>query len=329
MSEFRRNSLTGQWVIFAENRDSRPQEIAIRQSALENFECPFCEGREERTPGETLAVRDPTSRRDGPGWRVRVVPNLFPAVGGGEHAKPQAAEGNTTAAGGLHEIIIESPRHLTSVTQLSAEQFAQVLDVYRQRLAALRQDGRYKSVALFKNSGTMGGATLSHVHGQLIAIESSASIFADRTPAFREQFQRYGNCLICEEIREEASRDGRLVAESEKFLVYCPHASRFAYEMWIVPRKHQSSFDQIDPAQLPELADLFRGMLVKLEAIVKLPAYNYIVQTGGFDTLADNHYHWHIEILPRITNLAGLELGSGCFINSILPEKAAAALRNA
>lgn len=327
MSELRRNPITGQWVIIAENRDQRPQEVVIQQAVQEHFDCPFCEGREQRTPGETLARRAAGSKPDGPGWRVRVVPNLYPAVDGSPH--PDALSRGEGEFIGLHEVIIESPGHLVSVTQLDEEQFAEVLGVYRERLEMLRREGVFRNATLFKNSGILGGATLSHLHSQLIVTNSPAGMLTSRETHFRAFAQQHGLCPACRMLGEAAG-DGRLlVAQTEHFAAICPHASRLPYEVWILPRQHTPHYDQIAPESLPELAGLFRRLLVKLEAILKGPAYNYIVHTVGFDTSDAEHYHWHIEILPRTTTLAGFELGTGCYINTVSPERAAQVLRTA
>jgi UDPglucose--hexose-1-phosphate uridylyltransferase len=327
MSELRHNPITRQWVIVAENRGARPQDLVVQQVIQDTAHCPFCEGHEEGTPGEVLALRSPESRANECGWRVRVVPNKYPAVGA---ASPQA---DSSSAGferdditvlpglGVHEIIIESPRHLTTVTQLSVAQFAEVLTVYRDRLAALRNSGQFSNAVVFKNSGAGGGATLAHLHSQLVALCADRSIYADRSPALRES----GDCPLCATIETDSQR---LVTKSEHFLAFCPFASRFAYETWIIPRQHLPRFEETASEILPELARLLRAVLVKLEATVKSSAYNYIIHTAPFDTTGANHYHWHIEILPRLSNLAGFELGTGCFINTVSPEHAAAALRD-
>ncbi len=312
MSQLRRNPLTGQWVILAENRAARPQDVVVAQTVRDSTSCPFCEGHESQTPDESLALREPGGRPNGTGWRVRVVPNKYPALENDD---------------GIHEIVIESPRHLSSVSQLDDHQFADVLTVYRQRLIALRQSGRFHGATIFKNGGPAAGATLAHVHSQLMAMTSPAPIFIDRAAVFRQHASQSGNCLLCEMETAEAADQLRLVARSSNFIAFCPFASRFAYETWIVPRQHAPHFDENTPEAAAELASLFRSVLVKVEAIVKLPVYNYIVHTAPFDTLASDHYHWHIEILPRIANLAGFELGTGSFINTVSPDRAAEQLR--
>src|SRR5262249_41241603 len=157
---------------------------------------------------------------------------------------------------------------------------------------------------------------------QLVAAGATSAILIDRGPAFAEYATKHSTCPICQEVDGVTDRERRVVAATNHFLAYCPFAAKFAYETWIVPREHGANFHAIDASLPPELAGLFRQTLVKLEAIVKLPAYNYIVHTAPFDSDLANHYHWHIEILPRVTNLAGFELGSGCFINAVYPEKA-------
>src|SRR6516165_10808267 len=158
MHDGRRNPITGYSVIIAEHRGDRPQEWAIQQASRADFECPFCEGREGCTPNESLARRPRGSKPNGPGWRVRVVPNKYPVL--------CPRRGIISPPTGLHAIIIESPRHLASITRLNEVDFAEVVGVYHERLATLR--GSFKSAILFKNSGLLGGATLSHLHSQLI-----------------------------------------------------------------------------------------------------------------------------------------------------------------
>jgi UDPglucose--hexose-1-phosphate uridylyltransferase len=337
MPQLRRNPITGHWVIMAEKRGGRPQEVEVQQIIRPSSNCPFCEGQESRTPNEVLALRKSDSTVDGPGWQVRVVPNKYPAleeiedVSAGEAESAQALNQalNTGPGLGIHEIIIESPRHLASLTELDDAEVAGVLKIYRRRLATLRQGGKFRRALIFKNGGPTAGATLTHLHSQLMAFELAEPALLDRLSHFESHHHRFGCCPLCQAIDELTTGSPRLVAGTENFLAFCPYASRFAYEVWLVPRRHVAHFDSIDPQSLPELAGLFRTVLVKLERIVKLPSYNYLVHTSPFDIDPSDHYHWHIEILPRTTSLAGFELGTGCTINTVLPDRAAAALREA
>jgi UDPglucose--hexose-1-phosphate uridylyltransferase len=316
MADLRKNPITGHWVIVAENRGTRPREVSLEPVVRDHGSCPFCEGNEHLTPGEVLAHRPETSTADGPGWQVRVIPNKYPAITVGESTSP---------ASGLfaHEVVIESPRHLTNTTELDDAEFAEVLDVYRERILHFAEMHLQSNVMIFKNNGPAAGATLVHLHSQLVLSSLPTADQQSRVQSFRTE-----KCPACEMIAD-AIANNRIVAQSAHYVVLCPHASRFCYEMWLLPREHAAHYSRINRKSLPELASLFRQSLVKLERTVKVPAYNYIVHTAPFDTASADHYHWHIEILPRITTLAGFELGTGCYINPVPPERAATELRQA
>ncbi|HEY2882494.1 MAG TPA: DUF4921 family protein [Pirellulales bacterium] len=339
MSEFRRNPLTGYGVILAENRGQRPQEMVFKPSIASDFQCPFCEGQEHRTPSETFAIRSADSRTDGPGWRVRVVPNKFPAISeaisessgaaGSAQAAMEIAQSIGVQAVGVHEVVVESPNHVAHIGDLSNAQFADVLEAYRQRLGQLRSSGKYNYALIFKNYGIAGGATLSHLHSQLVAANLPGDALDRRSQNFAAFYHERGGCLLCNMIDQELAAGDQMIDHTDRFIAFCPWAARMPYEAWIVPREHGANFDSTSPQSLTELAELFRGVLVKLERIVKVSACNYIIHTGPFDTNHASHYHWHIEILPRTATLAGFELGTGCFINTVPPEKAAQELRKA
>lgn len=314
MADLRCNPITGHWVIVAENRGTRPREISLEAVVREQGDCPFCEGHEHLTPGEVLARRDANSKADGPHWQVRVIPNKYPAI---------TSSGDASSGLFAHEVIIESPRHLTSTAELSDGQLAEVLAVYGERMLQLGEAYPRSSAMIFKNNGPAAGATLAHLHSQLVVTSLPMTDQAKRLESFRAS-----KCPACEMIATAEAED-RIVAESAHFVVLCPHASRLAYEMWLLPHTHYSHYSRVNRESLPELASLLRRSLVKLQRIVKVPAYNYIVHTAPFDTAVADHYHWHIEILPRITTLAGFEMGTGCYINPISPNRAAAELRQA
>jgi UDPglucose--hexose-1-phosphate uridylyltransferase len=333
MPQLRQNTITGQWVILAENRGGRPQEVDVQQIVRPQSVCSFCEGNESRTPDEVFAIRAAGSKANDSGWQVRVVPNKYPALEAGNGAlAPLLSEGGEQLAevfpgAGVHEIVIESPRHLESITELSDAEVAEVLEAYRQRLGTLRQSKQYRSAIVFKNGGPTAGATLVHLHSQVMAFQVGTPLIDDRLGRFQNYVEQFGQCPLCQMLNHASS--DKVVATTANFVAFCPFASRFAYEMWIAPREHAAHFDSTAVESLRELGSLLRSVLVKLEAIVKLPVYNYIVQTAPFDTSGSDHYHLHIEILPRTSSLAGFELGTGCFINTVPPERAAAALREA
>jgi UDPglucose--hexose-1-phosphate uridylyltransferase len=329
MADLRRNSITGHSVIIAENRGTRPREVSLEPVVRDHGPCPFCEGNEHLTPGELLATRAAGLAHDRPGWRVRVIPNKYPAI----------TDASAEQIAGLfaHEVIIESPRHLTNTTELDQAEFTEVLDVYRERISHLGASHPHACVTIFKNNGPAAGATLSHLHSQLVVLQCPLAPreemhLAERDAYFEPNRRllsfRAAQCPACEMIAD-AETNNRVVSSSTNYVVLCPHASRLCYEMWLVPRSHAAHYSRVNRETLPELASLFRAALVKLERIVKVPAYNYIVHTAPFDTSDTVHYHWHIEILPRITTLAGFELGTGCYINPVSPERAAGELRQA
>ncbi|MBP89740.1 MAG: galactose-1-phosphate uridylyltransferase [Planctomycetaceae bacterium] len=311
MSELRQDPITGRNVIIAEGRAARPNEfVSVATKAA--TPCPFCVGNESLTPDAILSY--PRDRKDA-AWQVRVVPNKYPAV--------QWA----AAAVGTHEVIIESPEHIVSLSELSDEQAALAFRAYQERLQALGQDERLGFTFIFKNARAAGGASLEHLHSQLIGMEFVPPEIQLQTSKAGEYRVLHGRCIFCDLLADEADGN-RVVSESEHFIVFCPYASRFAYEMWVVPKAHEQSFEDASAEQSNELAKITVQAVRKLEACLDSPAYNYWIHTAPFRMSRHDDFHWHIEIAPRVARLAGFELGSGCFINPVAPEHAAERLRN-
>lgn len=312
MPELRQDPTSGRWVIIAEGRSGRPQEFSAPASNPVS-RCPFCAGNEALTPDEISAY--PTGQPDA-AWQVRVVPNMYPAV-----------QWDTSVAGS-HEVIVESPRHITSLTDLSEEHARLVFAVYQKRLRALGQDERLRYGLVFKNSGGNGGASLEHLHSQLLATEfvpPEIQLEAAKAGEYRVLNQR---CLICDLLADEL-QGNRVVADDEHFVAFCPYASRFPYEMWVVPKTHEESFEKTNSDRVNALGALMLSLLKKLEACLGSCAYNYWIHTAPFRLSPHDDFHWHIEIAPRVSKLAGFELGGGCFINPVDPDRAADCLRNA
>lgn len=329
MSELRKDPIVGRWVIIAKNRADRPQDLLDGALPVRSgSECPFCEGNESQTPNEICALREAGAERDRPGWRVRVVPNKFPALEiEGDLSRQDLGIYHTMRGVGAHEVIIESPRHLTSATQMAGDNLRDVLWIYRDRLLDLKQDSRLLYGMIFKNVGAAAGASLEHSHSQLIVTPIVPISVAEELAGSQEFFRHRGRCVFCDMIDQERDLKERIVVDSPGFVAFCPFAARFPFETWIVPTAHASHYETLSRAQSEELARVVLRVLEKIESALDRPAYNYIIHTAPFDTFALDHYHWHIEIIPRMTKTAGFEWGTGFYINPVPPEEAATFLR--
>jgi UDPglucose--hexose-1-phosphate uridylyltransferase len=328
--DLRKDPIVGRWVIIAKNRAKRPRELVdgavVRPPGA--F-CPFCEGHESDTPQEIAAYRHPGTHRDRPGWRVRVVPNKFPALEiEGDLCKRGQGIYDMMGGVGAHEVIVETPKHVTSTTELSVEGLRDVLWMYRERLLDLQKDKRLVYGMIFKNVGTAAGASLDHSHSQLI-VTPIVPINVAQEIAGSDEFYRYrGRCVYCDMLEQELAYETRIVVDSPGFVAFCPFAARFPFETWIVPAGHASHYETLTRPAAEELARVLARVLSKIETALDRPAYNYIIHTAPFDTPALGHYHWHIEIIPRVTKTAGFEWGTGFYINPVPPEEAATFMRS-
>ena len=324
MPEIRKDPVTGRAVIIAAERAKRPRH----DNASHESPCPFCAGNEEMTPPEVFAYRDAESSPDAPGWSVRVVPNKYPAlVTEGVGSPDRRGVYESTAGLGVHEVIIESPAHVTNVAVLDEKQLAAILRVYRGRMLDLRKDERWRSILVYKNQGASAGATLEHVHSQLIALPETPEQLRAEIAGARRYFEANGRCLFCEMIRQDTEGGARLVAEHDRWVALCPYAARFPFEIWILPKLHAPFFERSADSELADLAHCLRDTLARLNQALDHPPFNYLIHSHPWDGAETSHYHWHIEILPKLVQVAGFEWGSGMFINPVAPEEAARLLR--
>jgi UDPglucose--hexose-1-phosphate uridylyltransferase len=331
MPELRKDPVTGRWVIIAVERTKRPDDFKAPPPARRGpGNCPFCEGNEATTPPEIASIREPGTAPNSPGWRVRVIPNKFPSLMiEGELDKRGEGIYDRMNGVGAHEVIIESPKHDMGITDLPVERIREVLGLYRERLIDLRKDHRLIYGLIFKNVGMQAGASLEHTHSQLIMTPIVPFRVAQEIEGARTFFNYRGRCIFCDIIQQEISSGDRLVINEKTFVAFEPYASRFPFETWILPKRHLSHYEATDDALLGELAHVLKMTLKKLEGAISNPPYNFLIHTSPLNVGPIEHYHWHFEVIPRITRVAGFEWGTGFYINPVPPENAARYLRDA
>ena len=328
MSDLRKDPVTGRWVIIAPDRAKRPiHHEPVFRVAADRLD-PFAEGNEGHTPPEILAYRDRNSAPNGPGWRVRVIPNKFPALRTDKELKKKGAGLYDTMTGvGAHEVVVECPHYEESLARLPEANVREVLTAYKDRLVDLKRDVRLVHALIFKNKGALAGASLEHSHSQLIVTSVvPISVWEEMTGAL--EFYNYrGRCVYQDILDQELEDRDRVVLETADYAAVCPFASRFPFETWIVPKHHASHYESSSPAQVAALAKVLKTTLAKLELALDDPPYNYVLHTAPFDVGELPHYRWHLEVFPRLTRVAGFEWGSGFYINPVPPEEAAEFLR--
>jgi len=331
MPELRQDPILGHWVIISEERGRRPASVAAPVPAASDGECVFCPGNERATRAEVYAIREAGTLPDSPGWRVRVVPNKYPALRPDEpNDGEQQGLFRRRSGWGHHEVIVEGEAHTRSVTELDARRMREVVDTYRDRFRALACIPELRSAFLIKNVGDAAGMSIEHSHSQLIATPVLSPVLEAELRAAREwAAARNGGCIWCEMIRAELERGERVIDIRGKLLAFCPWAARFPFETWILPLEHESHFELANQACLGELAELLPDVLRAIENCLSTPSYNYAIHSAPFPSEATSDYHWRLAILPRVTRVAGYEQSSGVFINHVRPEDAAEKLRRA
>jgi UDPglucose--hexose-1-phosphate uridylyltransferase len=331
LPELRKDPITQRWVIISTDRAKRPSDFfKSRVEIRGNGFCPFCYGNESKTPPEITAYGGNGRAPNTPGWNVRVVPNKFPALG---------IEGSLDRQGvglfdrmngiGAHEVIIETPDHQSTLATLPHDRFEQVLWAYRDRMNDLKNDHRFRYILVFKNHGEAAGASLEHTHSQLIALAIVPKQVSEEEENARRYFEQKERCIFCDIVRQECSEGSRMIAENEHCVALAPYAPRFPFETWVLPKQHGSAFENEPSAVVSSLADMMRGMLRRLDSVLDHPPYNYVIHTSPVGEELNDHYHWHIEMMPTLTKVAGFEWGTGFYINPTPPEESARFLREA
>jgi UDPglucose--hexose-1-phosphate uridylyltransferase len=329
MPELRRDPIVGRWVIIATERARRPTDVAHPPPPPQGRLCPFCPGHEDKTPHEVYASgRPPHAPVNGPGWKVRVVPNRFPALKiEGDHDRQADGVYDRMNGIGAHEVIIETAQHERSMKDLDDGELTEVLFAFKARVLDLRNDARFRYVLLFKNQGRAAGASLDHAHSQLIALPVVPRQVAEEIEGARRHFDHKERCIFCDIVAQERKERVRLVHENDDFVVFAPYAPRSPFETWIVPRRHVSNYEAEPRERLAQCAQALGTTLRRLAAALADPDYNFMVHSNPLSDPHSPSYHWHVEVMPALTQVAGFEWGSGFHINPVPPEEAAEFLR--
>ncbi|HIC87953.1 MAG TPA: galactose-1-phosphate uridylyltransferase [Anaerolineae bacterium] len=329
MSEIRQNLVTKEWVIIATERAHRPEEFVHATRPLTETRpvwepgCPFCPGNEEGTPAELLRL-PPT----GP-WQIRVVLNKYPALKyDAELIRHSDGIYRSITGAGHHEIIIESPRHNTTIALQAPAETTLALHASRSRGRFFAKDPRVEQIIFFKNHGPRAGTSLVHPHAQVIALPIVPHSLRTRAEEARRYFDDTGECALCRMYQDELHDKVRLVAENQGFVAFILYAAFSPFPLWIVPRRHEPSFLNATDQELEDLADIMYTVLRKLYIGLKDPDYNYVIRSAPLHDPGLGYLHWYVSIIPRVSRSAGFELGSGMFINTSLPEESAAFLRS-
>ena len=261
-------------------------------------------------------------------WWLRVVPNKFPALKI-EGALNRQGEGMYDKMHGLgaHEVIIETPEHNKEIQDLPDKHVEDIIWAYRDRIMDLKKDIRLEYALIFKNRGAAAGATLSHSHSQLIATPIVPKRVREEVNGAKDYYEYKERCVFCDIVKQELSLNQRIVTENDDFIAITPFASRFPFELWLLPKSHDSDFEDIQKHEASNLAVMMKEVLRKLDSVLDKPPYNYVLHNSPLKESHLPHYHWHIEVIPKLANVAGFEWGSGFYINPTPPEEAAKFLR--
>jgi len=335
MHELRKDPLLSRWVaVMSESRGPSDYE-ALKRRAEEAPHCPFCAGKEKETAPEVAAVRPDGSPPDSPDWSVRVVRSTTPVLSTeGDLGRKGVGMYDRMNSFGVHEVVIESPHHDRHPEDLGAAHMKKVLEMHVARMTEIEKNERIRYVLVSKNAGMLAGSAIPHPHSQVIATPVIPMRIKTELDGAKEYFSYKERCVFCDIVDEESRSEKRVIASSEHFIAFCPYASRFPFEFWVLPRRHNCSFRSIGPGEMEDLSRVMTSVLRKMRSVLKDPSYNYVVHTAPnliprknlWHTLGED-YHWHIEVVPRLLRASGFEWGSGFYVSTTSPEDAARFIR--
>jgi UDPglucose--hexose-1-phosphate uridylyltransferase len=330
MPELRKDPITERWVIISSERGKRPSDWSMEPKVRSGGFCPFCPGNEDKTPPEVRALRPGTDQKNVPGWKIRVVPNKFPALQiEGELSRRGEGLYDLMNGIGAHEVIIETPNHLAELADLDTDHIYDTLLIFRERILDLKNDSRFKYILIFKNHGISAGASLEHSHSQLIATPIIPKRVQEELLGAKKHYDFKERCIYCDILHQEMQMGKRLVVRTDDYVSVEPFAPRFPFETWLLPVRHYSHFEAMELREYYGVAAVLKETLQRLNRTLENPHYNFILHTSPVQEAPLLEYHWHIEIIPKLTKVAGFEWGSGFYINPTPPEMAAQHLREA
>lgn len=325
MSQLRRDPITGRWIIVNFEKAIPPDKFVFEQvrknGGIKN--CPFCYGNEHMTPPEIVAHR-PGGKPNTAGWSIRVVPNKYPALDSKTQLDKRGFGVYDWMNGvGAHEVIIDIPDHMLDIADIDDAQAEEIIWAYVSRSTDLAKDPHFKYILIFRNYGKSAGASLEHPHSQLIALPVVPKRVNEELHSSQEYYNYKDRCVFCDIITQELQDKDRIVGENDFFICFCPFVSRFPYEMWIIPKRHESHINIISKEEVRLLGIILKNTMRKLKNLLHDPPYNYIIHTSPINGFEKEYYHWHIEIMPKLVKVAGFEWGTGFYVNPIAPEEAA------
>lgn len=331
MAELRRDPIVGRWIIIDDANPTKPEDLTIDPHTYDDpANCPFCYGNEYMTPPEIQAFRHEKTQPNSPGWQVRVVPNKFPALQiEGDLDKRGLGIFDLSNGIGAHEVIIETPYHTKDISDLELPEIEKVLEMWSFRSLDLQKDKRFKYIMIFKNYGSAAGSTIDHNHTQLIALPMIPKNVLEELMGASEYYEFKERCIFCDIIRQEVEEKERIITQNKNFISFCPFVSRFPFEMWIMPKVHKLSYCEISKDEISDLAKILKEVLTRMKTVLNDPPYNFIIHTAPIDGEERPTYHWHMEIMPRVSRIAGFEWGTGFYLVPTPPEVAIKYLKEA
>jgi UDPglucose--hexose-1-phosphate uridylyltransferase len=337
MPELRKDPIIGRWVIIATERAKRPSDFKKGSEPAKRTTCNYCEGNESKTPPEVLAIRRQGTKPNTPGWETRIIPSpttFFKSKGDlDRHGNGLYDLMNGI---GIHEILIMCPEHTGDVHNVSDMRISRMVELLGQRMKLLREDKRLKYLLVFANHGKeAGGLGIGHLHMQLIATPVTPKRVKEKLVGAKKYFDYKDRCVFCDIIKQEIAENQRVVCQIDGFIAITPFCSRFPFEVWILPMDHCCDVDKTDAHHMKSLGKIYKNVFARMNKVLGTFPFNTVLHTAPFRRgdekrhwhTIEQDFHWHLEIMPRLTQVAGFEWGSGFYINPIPPEDACKALK--